>query len=229
MSDAPLSDTALSDTPLRVLVADDHPIFRDGLRTMLLSAPDMELVGQASTGEEAVALAAELRPDVVLMDIQMPGTGGIEATRRITADEPDANVLMVTMFEDDATVFAAMRAGARGYVLKGANYEEMLRAIKACGNGEAIFSPKLAARLADFFSGTSRSAPPDAFPELSEREREVLDLLARGLKNQEIARQLYLSPKTVRNNVSNILHKLHAADRAEAMIRAREAGLGRDG
>lgn len=141
-------------------------------------------------------------------------------------ESPETNVLMVTMFEDDATVSAAMRAGASGYILKGANYEEMLRAIKAVGNGEAIFSPKLALRLVDFFSGKARSTPPEAFPVLSEREREILDLIARGLKNQEIAKRLYLSPKTVRSNVSAILHKLHAADRAGAIIRAREAGMG---
>ena len=211
---------------LRVLVADDHPMFRDGVRAMLLSAPDMEYAGEAESGEEAACLAAEIRPHVVVMDIQMPGGGGIEATRRIKDERPETNVLMVTMFEDDATVFAAMRAGASGYILKGANYDEMLRAIKAAGNGEAIFSPKLALRLVDFFSGAARNPPPEAFPELSERERETLDLIARGLKNQEIAKQLYLSPKTVRNNVSSILHKLHAADRAEAIIRAREAGMG---
>ncbi|MBA2691508.1 MAG: response regulator transcription factor [Rubrobacter sp.] len=211
---------------LRVLVADDHPMFRDGVRAMLLSAPDMNHIGEADTGEKAAALAAELRPDVVVMDIQMPGGGGIEATKKIKEARPETNVLMVTMFEDDATVFAAMRAGASGYVLKGANYEEMLRAIAAAGNGEAIFSPKLALRLVDFFSGTARSAPPEAFPELSEREREILDLIAGGLKNAEIAKRLYLSPKTVRNNVSSILHKLHVADRAEAIIRAREAGMG---
>ncbi|MGH3086127.1 MAG: response regulator [Rubrobacteraceae bacterium] len=212
--------------PLRVLVADDHPMFRDGVRAMLLSTPDMEHVGEAETGEEAVALTSELHPDVVVMDIQMPGAGGIEATREIKKNHPSVNVLMVTMFEDDATVFAAMRAGANGYVLKGANYDEMLRAIKAAGNGEAIFSPKLAVRLVDFFSGAARKAPPEAFPELTEREREILDFIARGLKNAEIAKRLYLSPKTVRNNVSSILHKLQAADRAEAIIRARDAGMG---
>ena len=213
--------------PLRVLIADDHPLFRDGLRTLLASAPDTELVGEASTGEEAVTLAAELQPDVVVMDLQMPGIGGIEATRRIVHSSPHVRVLVVTMFEDDATVFSAMRAGARGYVLKGANYREMLRAIGAVGDGEAIFSPAVAVRLADYFANSIRpGAPPDVFPELSEREREILDLLARGLKNPEIAARLYLSPKTVRNNVSNILHKLQVADRTHAVIRAREAGLG---
>jgi len=209
-----------------VLVADDHPLFRDGLRTLLSSAPDAELVGEATTGEEAVSLTSELQPDVVLMDVQMPGMGGIEATRRIARDSAHARVLVVTMFEDDATVFQAMRAGARGYVLKGANYDEMLRAIRAVGGGEAIFSPKIAVRLMDFFSIMRPTTLPQAFPELSDREREILDLIARGHKNLEVARYLYLSPKTVRNHVSNILHKLQVADRTEAIIRAREAGLG---
>jgi DNA-binding NarL/FixJ family response regulator len=156
----------------------------------------------------------------------MPDGGGIEATRRISRDGPQIQVLIVTMFEDDATVFQAMRAGARGYLLKGANSSEMLRAIRAADNGEAIFSPKVAVRLMDFFSSSRLSAPPEIFPELSEREREIVDLIAQGYKNPEIAADLYLSPKTVRNHVSNILHKLQVADRAEAIIRAREAGLG---
>ncbi|MDP9477294.1 MAG: response regulator transcription factor [Actinomycetota bacterium] len=213
--------------PLRVLVADDHPMFRDGIRALLASSTDAELAGEAATGEEAVALAAELQPDLVVMDVQMPGMGGIEATRRITSESPRVRVLVVTMFEDDATVFKALRAGARGYVLKGASYGEMLRAINAVGSGEAIFSPKVAVRLADYFENVRPSAPPpQAFPELSEREREVLDLIAQGLKNPEIAHRLYLSPKTVRNHVSNILTKLQVADRAQAIVRAREAGLG---
>jgi len=163
------------------------------------------------------------------MDIRMPDVDGIEATRRVVGDSPHVRVLILTMFEDDNTVFSAMRAGARGYLLKGANYAEMLRAIRAVGNGEAIFSPGIASRLADFFAearAPKPPAPPEAFPELSEREREILGLLAKGLKNPEIARQLYLSPKTVRNHVSDILAKLQVADRAQAMIRAREAGLG---
>ncbi len=212
--------------PLRVLVADDHPFFRDGLRSLLASSPDMELVGEASTGEEAVSLAAELQPDVVLMDVQMPGMNGIEATRRIVEDSPHIRVLVVTMFEDDGTVFRAMRAGAKGYLLKGANYAEMLRAIKAVGNGEAIFSPGIAVRLADFFAEIRPASSPQVFPELSDREREVLELIAQGHKNPEIAKRLYLSPKTVRNHVSNILSKLQVADRTQAIIRAREAGLG---
>lgn len=211
---------------IRVLVADDHPMFRDGLRTLLGSTPDTELAGEAATGEEAVTLAAELRPDVVVMDVRMPGMGGIEATRQIVTASPRTRILVVTMFEDDATVFQAMRAGARGYVLKGANYAEMLRAIKAVGEGEAIFSPKVAARLAEYFENIRPAVQPQVFPELSEREREILDLIAGGLKNPEIARRLYLSPKTVRNHVSNILTKLQVADRTQAIIRAREAGLG---
>jgi DNA-binding NarL/FixJ family response regulator len=211
---------------LRVLVADDHPFFRDGLRSLLTSSPDTELVGEASTGEEAISLATELQPDVVLMDIQMPGISGIEATRKIVQECPRVRILVVTMFEDDGTVFRAMRAGARGYLLKGANYAEMLRAIKAVGNGEAIFSPGIATRLTNFFADIRPASSPQVFPELSDREREVLDLIAQGHKNSEIAKRLYLSPKTVRNHVSNILSKLQVVDRTQAIIRAREAGLG---
>jgi len=211
---------------LRVLIADDHPLFRDGMKGLLSTQPDIEVAGEATTGEETVKLTGELEPDVVLMDVKMPGLSGIEATRRVLAANPRIRVLVVTMFEDDATVFQAMRAGARGYLLKGANSSEMLRAIRAAGNGEAIFSPKVAVRLMDFFSSSRLSAPPEIFPELSEREREILDLIAQGYKNPEIAADLYLSPKTVRNHVSNILHKLQVADRAQAIIRAREAGLG---
>jgi DNA-binding NarL/FixJ family response regulator len=215
--------------PVCVLIADDHPLFRDGLRALLASAPGVELVGEATTGEEAVSLAAELQPDVVVMDVQMPGMGGIEATRRIVRDGPNIRILVVTMFEDDGTVFAAMRAGARGYVLKGANYAEMVRVIRAVGTGEAIFSPKIAVRLMDFFSSIRPTTLPRAFPELSDREREILDLIAQGYKNPDIANHLFLSPKTVRNHVSNILHKLQVTDRTEAIIRAREAGLGTKG
>lgn len=218
----------MSVEPLRVLVADDHPLFREGLKTMLASVQDMELVGEAWTGEKAVALTGELLPDVVVMDVQMPDGDGIQATRKIVEHTPHVRVLVVTMFEDDATVFQAMRAGARGYVLKGASYNEMLRAIKAVGDGEAIFSSRIATRLVDYFENIRPAAQPEAFPELSDREREILDLIARGCKNPEIASRLYLSPKTVRNHVSNILHKLQVADRTQAIIRAREAGLGWD-
>lgn len=211
---------------LRVLIADDHILFRDGLRALLTAAPEMELVGEASTGEEAVALAAELQPDVVLMDVQMPRLSGVEATRRIVAASPHIRVLMVTMFDDDRTVFSAMRAGARGYVLKGASYAEMLRAIGAVGSGEAIFSPGVAVRLVEYFAQMQPKAPAPAFPELSDREREILDQMAQGRTNAEIASRLTLSPKTVRNHVSNVLSKLQVVDRTEAAIKAREAGLG---
>jgi DNA-binding NarL/FixJ family response regulator len=212
--------------PLRIVIADDHLLFRDGVRALLKTAPEMELVGEASTGEEAVLLAANTQPDVILMDIQMPGLSGVDATHRIVQDSPHVGVLIVTMFEDDRTVFAAMRAGARGYVLKGANYTEMLRAVRAVGSGEAIFSPSVAARLAEYFATFQPVAAAPMFPQLSEREREILDLIAQGRPNAEIAVRLVLSPKTVGNHVSNVLSKLQVADRTEAAIRAREAGLG---
>jgi DNA-binding NarL/FixJ family response regulator len=210
---------------LSVLIADDHVLFRDGLRSLVLSAADLELVGEAASGDEAIRLAHELQPDVMLMDIQMPGPNGIEATRRIVQLSPHIRVLMVTMFEDDASVFAAMRAGARGYVLKGAGHDEILRAIRAAGGGEAIFSPAIARRLMDYFAGMRPAAPPRLFPELTDREREVLALIAAGQHNAEIAGRLHLSPKTVRNHITNILSKLQVADRAEAILKAREAGL----
>ena len=210
---------------IRVLIADDHQLFRDGLRALLLSAPDTELVGEAVSGEEVVAMAASLQPDVILMDIQMPGINGIKATGQIVQASPHIAVLMVTMFENDHSVFAAMRAGARGYVLKGSKNNEILRAIRAIGNGEAIFSPGIATRLMDYFNSMRPTQHPDVFPELSDREREVLALIAQGLRNSEIAEKLVISPKTVRNHVSNILSKLQVADRTEAIIRARDAGL----
>jgi DNA-binding NarL/FixJ family response regulator len=211
---------------IRVLIADDHLLFRDGLRALVASADDLELAGEATTGDEAIALADSVQPDVILMDIQMPGIDGITATRRIVQSSPHIGILMVTMFADDTSVFTAMRAGARGYVLKGANHTEMLRAIRAVGSGEAIFSPAIAVRLMDFFGKNQASIPPQAFPELSEREREILNLIAQGRRNPDIARHLVLSDKTVRNHVSNILNKLQVVDRVQAMIRAREAGMG---
>jgi DNA-binding NarL/FixJ family response regulator len=220
----------MSMDPLRVLIADDHPLFRSGLRALLGAVPDTAVVGEAKTGEEAIGLAAELQPDVVVMDLQMPGISGIDATRRIFDISPHVGVLVVTMFEDDYSVFAAMRAGAKGYVLKDAAEEEMLHAIRAVGKGEAIFSPAVARRVMDFFTGArsevERAPPARAFPELTNREREVLDLIAQGLSNPEIAAHLYLSPKTVRNHISSIFAKLQVADRAQAIVRAREAGLG---
>ena len=215
---------------LRVLIADDHPLFRSGLRALLGAVPDTTVAGEATTGKEAIALAAELQPDVTVMDLQMPGTSGIDATRRILQTSPHLGILVVTMFEDDYSVFAAMRAGAKGYVLKDADEEDILHAIRAVGRGEAIFSPAVARRVIDFFTGarpeTERPVPARAFPELTAREREVLDLIAQGLSNPEIATRLYLSPKTVRNHISNIFAKLQVAYRAQAIVRAREAGLG---
>jgi DNA-binding NarL/FixJ family response regulator len=211
---------------LRILIADDHPLFRHGIVALLSATPDMEVIGEARTGEEAVSLAATLAPDVMLLDIQMPGVNGIEAARQILRASPQARILMVTMFEDDASVFTAMRAGARGYVLKDTEKPELLRAIRAVGNGEAIFSPAIATRLLDFFAAPRPLLPPQAFPELTEREREILDLIAQGHNNHEIATRLVLSPHTVRNYVSNIFSKLQVADRAQAIVRAREEGLG---
>lgn len=210
----------------RVLIADDHALFRYGLKAMLRSEQDFEVAGEAETGEEAVKLAAELKPHVVLMDIQMPGINGIEATRRILESNPDIGVVVVTMFGEDDSVFAAMRAGARGYVLKGADADEVVKVLRAVADGEAHFGPDIARRLMGFFSAP-KPAPTEVFPELTGREREVLDLMARGLPNPEIARRLSLSHKTVRNNVSNIFLKLQVADRSQAIVRAREAGMGR--
>jgi DNA-binding NarL/FixJ family response regulator len=216
---------------VRVLVADDLPVFRYGMRAILGAEPDTELVGEATDGNEAIELALELRPDVILMDINMPATNGIEATRRITEANPDTGILMLTMFEDDDSIFAAMRAGARGYVLKGADGAETLRAIRAVADGEAIFGPTIARRLVGYFAapGQDTDTRLRPFPELTERERDILDLIAGGYTNTAIAGRLYLSPKTVRNYVSNIFTKLQVADRAQAIIRAREAGLGREG
>jgi DNA-binding NarL/FixJ family response regulator len=213
---------------LKVLIADDHPHFRDGLRALLLSAPDVEVIGEARDGEEVVELATRLQPDVVLMDLNMPGTGGIEATRRILHTSPHISVLVISMYEDDDSVFAALRAGARGYLLKGALKAEILRAIRAVTSGEAIFGPAIARRLVQYFSAPRPDMPREAFPELTDREREILELLARHETNPEIARRLHLSQKTVRNHVSNIFTKLQVSDRAQAIIRAREAGMGRE-
>jgi DNA-binding NarL/FixJ family response regulator len=216
--------------PLRVLIADDHALVRRGLAALLGGAPGITVVGEAATGAEAVARAAALRPDVILMDLQMPGGSGVEATRAIRAADPQARVLVVTLFEDDDSVFLALRAGARGYVLKDADEAELLRAVRAVGRGEAIFGPAVASRVLAFFAappGGGAGGPAPAFPELTEREREVLDLMAAGHPNPAIARRLGLSPKTVGNYVSAVFGKLQVADRAEAIIRARDAGLGR--
>ena len=211
---------------LRVLIADDHPLFRDGLRAMFESEADIELVGEAATGGEAVALAAELQPDVVLMDVQMPDMDGIEATRKVLACAPRAKVLMVTMFEDDDSVLAAVRAGARGYMVKGMRSADAIRAIRAVAEGEAIFGQAIAERLVHMLANAKQGTRPEAFPELTERERQTLDLIAQGHKNAAIAELLHLSPKTVRNYVTSIFDKLELADRSQAIIRARDAGLG---
>ena len=215
--------------PLRVLIADDHPVFRDGLQALLASLPDAEVVGEASTGEEAVEAALLLQPDVILLDLHMPEGNGIEAARRIRQTAPQVGVLVLTMFEDDASVFAAMRAGARGYLVKGANQDEILRAVRAVASGEAIFGPGIARRLIDYFSAAAPGLPQGAFPELTDREREVLELIAQGLSNPVIAQRLSIAAKTVRNHVSNTFTKLQVADRAQAIVRAREAGMGGTG
>ena len=210
---------------IRVLIADDHPLFRDGMHGLLDSVPETEVVGEAASGEEAITRAENLQPDVILMDIKMPGINGLQAMREILHTSPHIRILIVSMLEDDDSVFAAMRAGACGYVLKGANQDEMLRAIRAVANGEAIFGPGIAQRLIGFFSAPRPSVTPRIFPELTDREAEVLELIAKGHTNQEISELLVLSLKTVRNHVSNIFSKLQVADRAQAIIRAREAGL----
>ena len=214
---------------IKVLIADDHAFYREGVRAFLNNASDIEVVDEANNGDEAITKAKELEPHVILMDLKMPGINGIEATRRIHETNQKVGVLVLTMFDDDDSVFAAMRAGARGYVLKGADKAEMLRAIHAVAKGEALFGPAIAKRLVNYFNdvhGMKSLAPPRAFPELTEREREVLDLIARGYNNSEIAEKLFLSPKTVSNHISNIFSKLQVADRAQAIVRARQAGLG---
>ncbi len=208
---------------LTVLIADDHPLFRKGLRTLLATLPGTRVVGEAASGVEAVRLAEVLGPQLVLMDLQMAGGDGLSAIRQLAA-KPHCHILVVTMFEDDVSVFAAMQAGARGYVLKDMDDDEMVRAIRAVGNGEAIFSPAVAVRLMRFFRDRPVQ-PPTPFADLTNSERNVLQLMARGLTNDVIAAQLSLSPKTVRNYVSNIFDKLQVASRAQAIVRAHDAGL----
>src|SRR6478735_6183164 len=195
----------MTDESLQVLIVDDHPVFREGLAGILADANQLTVVGQAADGQEAIRLAAELQPDIVLMDLNLPEVNGIDATREIVA---------------------ARRAGARGYLLKGAGREEIIRAVRAAGSGEAIFGAKVATRMIEYFAAVVAPTDSLVFPELTQREREVLSLIAAGRSNTEITRQLVLSPKTVRNHISNIFAKLHVVDRSQAIVRAREAGLG---
>lgn len=209
---------------LTVMIADDHPVFRKGLRALLSSVPEVELIGEASTGHEIIELAESLQPDVILMDLQMPEGGGLNAIRQIIATSPHIRVLVVTMFEDDDSIFAAMRTGARGYVLKDMDDTDISRAILSVGRGDAIFSPAIAARLINYFN-TRPALPVELFPDLTDSERKVLKLMASGENNNAIASKLSLSNKTIRNYVSNIFTKLQVADRAQAIVKAREAGL----
>ena len=218
--------------PIKVLIADDHAFYREGVRAFLSNAPHVEVVGEASNGDEAIAKTKELEPNVILMDLKMPGMNGIDATRRIYESDSKIGVLVLTMFDDDDSVFAAMRAGARGYLLKDADKDEVVRAIVAVERGEAIFSPAIAQRMIQYFSAapsvSSSKKQPDEFSQLTERELEILNLIAQGYNNTAIANKLSLSIKTVQNYVSSILTKLQVADRAQAIVRAREAGFGTD-
>ncbi|GAA4252901.1 response regulator transcription factor [Dactylosporangium darangshiense] len=210
--------------PVRVLVVDDHDQFRAGLRALLSTSPEVDVCGEAASGEEALAALPRLQPDVVLLDLVMPGMGGIAATERIAATMPHVRVLVLSMADDDDSVFAAVRAGARGYVLKGARRVEIIRSIRVVADGEAIFGPAIATRLMGYFASLDRTAP-DPFPELTQRERQILAHIARHLTNPQIAERLGVSQKTVRNHVSNIFTKLQVADRAQAIVIARDAGL----
>lgn len=211
---------------IRVLLVDDHPVFRHGLRSLLEALPDVEVVAEGTDGADAVRLAEEHRPDVVVMDLQMPAVDGVTATREIVGRHAEVGVLVLTMFEDDESVFSAMRAGARGYLVKGADSPDIERAITAVARGEAIFGPGVAERVLGYLTRPLSARDDVVFPELTDRERDVLELLAGGHGNGDIARNLSLSPKTVRNNVSSIFAKLQVADRSEAIVRARRAGLG---
>jgi len=217
----------VSETRMRIVIADDHRLFRQGLRSLLGTVDDVEVVGEAGDGVEALTLARVLAPDLVLMDLHMPGGGGLDATRAIARDHPAVNVLVLTMFADDDSVFASLRAGARGYVLKDADDEELVRAIRTVGKGGAIYSPGVAARMSQFFASLSSGVTRDpALATLTESEHRVLAEMARGSNNETIATKLGYSPKTVRNYVSIIFTKLHVADRAQAIVFARQRGLG---
>ena len=212
--------------PLRILVADDSADFREGIAALLASVDGLELVGEAVDGQQAVDGALQLQPDVLLMDLHMPGRNGIEATRDIVSAAPHIAVLVLTMHEDDDSVFSAVRAGARGYLVKGARQAELLRALRTVADGGAVFGPAIARRMIGFFEAAASAASATPFPELTMREREILDLVARGWSNQQIAAQLDLSIKTVRNHVSSVFTKIQVVDRAQAIVKAREAGIG---
>ena len=207
-----------------VLIAEDHPLFLKGLRALIAAEPDLTLIGEVADGIDAVTRALELQPDLILMDLQLPGQSGIVATREIVAALPNTRILVITLFEDDNSVFSALRAGARGYILKDAGEAEMLLAIRAVANGDSLFSPSIANRVLSFFAAP-RLVAPEIFPALTERERDILHLLAQGKSNATIASELYLSSKTIANNLTNIFSKLQVADRSEAIIRARNAGM----
>jgi len=213
-------------TAIRVVIADDHPVFRGGLRALLEVDPDIMVAGEAGTGAEAVALASRLRPDLVMMDLHMPDLDGIAATKQILHDDPAARILVFTMFDDDDSVFAAMRAGARGYLLKGSSPGDVIHAVHLVISGGAMFGPAVAQRVIEFFARPRPAGTITVFPQLTDREHEILDLVARGHSNQTIATRLHISEKTVRNHVSSIFAKLAVADRAQAIARARDAGLG---
>lgn len=212
--------------PLRVAIVDDHPVFRDGMRQLLESVDGFVVVGEGSSGEDALKLAELGAADVILMDIGMPKMNGIEATRAVLAEHPEVRIVVLTMYEESESVFAALRAGARGYLVKDATSEDIIRALGGVARGDAVFGPAVAERLAAFFRNDAASRAPAPFPELTVRETEVLDLIARGFTNQEMASHFGVSLKTVQNHVSNVLAKLHVVDRTQAAIRAREAGLG---
>lgn len=211
--------------PLRLLIADDHPLFRDGLRSSLGSLPECTIVGEAADGAEAIRQALSLKPDVVLMDIGLPVVDGVAATRQIVNEQPSTRVLMVTMHEDDASVVAALRAGAHGYVVKGSTAEDVLRAVKAVAEGEVLVGAAVADRLVSVLSSGVSADSHAELTSLTAREREALRLIGRGLRNSQIAAQMHVTPKTVRNYVTRIFGKLVITTRAEAVIRARDAGL----
>ena len=211
----------------RILIVDDQVITRSGLQNLLTTQPDLEIIGEAKDGQEAIEMASDLQPDVILMDLRMPGTNGIEATRRIRRTSPHIHILVLTVFEDDTSVFPAIRAGASGYLLKNTDQDELMRAVRTVAEGGAIFSPGIAQRVLGYLNAPATAVPDELFDELTAREREILELIAQGKTNSEIASILSLSPKTVSNYISNVLLKVHATDRAKLMLMALEAGLGK--